>query len=205
MDNLKKRDENGFRMQQYERKQKYEPLEPTDINDLLEMSLESLQRTRKDGRPAVYEDSERGLLMFQERTEEYFEYIEKRNNAHADEKYPRIIPDIESWCTFLGISRKTVCVYEQQRGEEWQKYIGLVKNAIAGIKKQLASKGKMPVVYAIFDLCNNHSYSNTSEFKVETVPTQQKEILVMQKNDIEQIEQIEMSDMPLLPPMEQCL
>ena len=83
----------------------------------------------------------------------------------------RLIPDVESWATYLGITRKTILNYEK-RGEDWQNAIAFYKGIITACKKQLALAGKMPPVLAIFDLTNNSDYVNASEFRLsaETTP-----------------------------------
>lgn len=67
--------------------------------------------------------------------------------------------------------------YEKQRGENWQNFIEQTKNAIAACKKELAFHQQIPPVVFMFDACNNHSYTNTSEFKVEAISDKPKRVL----------------------------
>ena len=77
----------------------------------------------------------------------------------------RLIPDVESWATYLGITRKTILNYEK-RSEDWRNAIAFYKGIITACKKQLALAGEMPPVLAIFDLTNNSDYVNSSEFRL---------------------------------------
>ena len=75
------------------------------------------------------------------------------------------------------MTRRTILTYEKQRGENWRNFIEQVKNAIAACKKELAFHQQIPPVVAMFDLTNNHSYVNTSEFKIEAISDKQQRVL----------------------------
>lgn len=124
------------------------------------------------GRPFKYADTEEGLQSFTETAKAYFTYVQNANNK-LDEK-SQIIPDVEGLSLYLGIDRSTLFRY-QNRGGEWAEIIDYIKNAIAYSKKQLALKGRIPTVMAIFDLTNNHSYYNTNSFTIEAKITDNKE------------------------------
>lgn len=133
------------------------------LEAVLNMTIESL----KQGRPPAYSDTEQGLEEFKQTTIDYFQYV-KDTNANPDiEKM--LVPDIEALCTFLGITRATLLTYEKQRGSSWQDFIKQTKNAIAACKKELAFHQQIPPVIAMFDLTNNHSYVNSSEFRIEPI------------------------------------
>lgn len=116
------------------------------------------------GRPCIYPDTEEGLKTFIENSKGYFSYLESANNKLEERQ--QIIPDIEGYCLWLGIERTTLSRY-RKRDSEWGEVINLFKNAIAVSKKQLALKGKIPSVLAVFDLVNNHDYFNTNSFTLE--------------------------------------
>lgn len=173
---ITKRDEAGSRLQTFERYElgkDYSPIESNDLSALLEMSIQSLERT-KGGQAPKYPENELGLQIFQEQSINYLRYVQQVNEQESEDDKPRLIPDIESWATYMGLTRKTLLVYEKQRREEWGDFIGQVKNVIAALKKQLLSKNRIPVVFGMFDLCNNFGYSNTSEFKVEAIPARDR-------------------------------
>lgn len=137
-------------------------LRPEDvqpINSMINAALKNL-----GGRPAVYPNNEEGLQSFITNSLAYFEYMEKAN-AQIDDNKRQLILDVDSYAVFLGISMKTISEY-QKRSEVWNKTISLFKDAIGASKKQLALHGLVPAVMAIFDLCNNHGYVSTSEFKL---------------------------------------
>lgn len=135
----------------------------------LNMTIESL----KMGRPPAYPETEQGLEGFKRTTIDYFQYV-KDTNANPDIG-KKLVPDVEALCTFLGITRNTLLAYEKQRGSSWQDFIKQTKNAIAACKKELAFHQQIPPVVAMFDLTNNHSYVNTSEFKIEAISDKPQE------------------------------
>lgn len=144
----------------------------SDMEAISDIVLTSLKNT--GGRPATYQDSEKGLQDFRQQSIAYFEYIKQVNAGKETEK--AVIPDIENWAVFLGITRQTIFRYEQ-RGEMWRETIQIFKNAIASYKKEMALRYRIPPMIAAFDFCNNHGYVNTSEFKmtVEAVPTKEQQ------------------------------
>ena len=108
-------------------------------------------------------------------TIDYFQYVKDTNaNPDIDKK---LVPDVEALCTFLEITRNTLLTYEKRRGGSWQDFIKQTKNAIAACKKELAFHQQIPPVVAMFDLTNNHSYVNTSEFKIEAISDKQQRVL----------------------------
>ena len=134
---------------------------PDDLNSILDMSIKSI----KLGRPAKFSDNVQGLKDFKQSSIEYLEYVRKTNNDECNEH--NLIPDVESWATYIGTTRATILSYEKTRNEEWQDFIALVKGAITACKKQLAFRQKIPTVLALFDLTNNSGYVNSSEFKLK--------------------------------------
>lgn len=128
------------------------------VNDIL-------LNTIKVGRPASYEDSERGLSEFKQNTIAYLEYIRHVNESDISKK---VMIDIESWCVFLGITRTTLLSYEKQRDSSWQEFISVTKTGICAAKKEAAFHSQLQPMIAVFDLANNHNYKNTSEFKIDT-------------------------------------
>lgn len=118
------------------------------------------------GTPARYPNTAEGLQAFRDRTREFFEHIVQVNKENRLEK--GVIPDIELWTGYLGITRTTVFNYEHKRGGEWSETIRYIKNLIAAYKKQMGLTYKIPPMIMAFDFCNNHNYVNTSEFKITT-------------------------------------
>ena len=136
------------------------PIIADDLNSILDMSIQSI----KLGRPAKFPETDQGLEDFKQASIDYLEYVRKTNNDESNEHH--LIPDIESWATFLGTNRMTILNYEKSRGDDWKDFIALVKGAITAVKKQLAFRQKIPTVLALFDLTNNSGYVNSSEFKL---------------------------------------
>lgn len=144
------------------------PIVADDLNAVLDLSIRSI----KLGRPAKFNDDMQGLEDFKQASIEYLEHVRKVNNSPDNENH--LIPDIESWATYLGTTRATILTYEKSRGEEWQEFIALIKGAITACKKQLAFRQKIPTVLALFDLTNNSGYVNSSEFKLATEQPQKQ-------------------------------
>ena len=144
---------------QYRRRFEVAEIDKNDLEAVLDMGLASLK-----GRKAKYPDTEEGLELFKETTYEYFEYVQSCNKQ--EDREHKLIPDIESWAVFLGITRMTLLTYEKTRDQEWQDFIARGKDLITAAKKQLIFRQKIPAVIGIFDLTNNSGYLNASEFKL---------------------------------------
>lgn len=145
------------------------PIVADDLNAVLDLSIRSI----KMGRPAKFNDDMQGLEDFKQASIEYLEHVRDVNNSPDNENH--LIPDIESWATFLGTTRATILIYEKTRSEDWQEFIALIKGAITACKKQLAFRQKIPTVLALFDLTNNSGYVNSSEFKLSTGQVQKEQ------------------------------
>lgn len=138
-----------------------EKIETDDMTAILDMAIQV--STARLGRPAEYPFTVQGLDNFVNKTIDYFEYVNAINaNPELERK---LIPDIENWAMFLGVTRQTIWTYEQ-RGGEWRETIQYYKNAIAAVKKQLAMCFKIPPMVYVFDATNNHGYVNSNEFKL---------------------------------------
>lgn len=166
--------DNNTKMVKTKNKGEYLPLAKDDTTAILNMAIESIKS--RGGRPAEYPQTEQGLQTFRDKTIEYLQYVNEVNSQNDFEK--GIIPDIESWATFLGITRQTIFNYEQ-RGGEWLQTIQQFKNAIATIKKQLAMTYKIPPMVFVFDATNNHGYVNSNEFHL--IPEQATQSKDMQQ------------------------
>lgn len=158
-----KYDENGMRMQVYNKADA--DLVPITGDDataaLIDMGIKSLA-----GAPPKYANDSAGLKAFQQKTLDYFRYIQRVNSDMESEK--KLMCDIESWAVFLGITRQCVFKYEK-RGGEWADFIGRTKELILTTKKVRAYSHQVPPIFAIFDMVNNHNYKNTNDIRVEAV------------------------------------
>lgn len=134
-----------------------------DTAAAIDMTCACMKNT--GGRPCTYANSEAGLNTFIENAKGYFTYVQSANSKLEEKQ--QLIPDVEGLTLYLGIDRSTLCRYHA-RGGEWEKTIDYIKNAIGYSKKQLALRGKIPTVLAIFDLANNHNYHNVNEFHLST-------------------------------------
>lgn len=146
------------------------PLAQDDLTAIVDTVI--LCSMQNKGRPSDYPNNEQGLELFNNKTIAYFQYISELNKSGTLER--ALIPDIENWAMFLGVTRQTIFNYER-RGIEWQGCIQYYKNAIASVKKQLALKNKIPPMVYIFDATNNHGYVNTNEFKLTANNNQSEE------------------------------
>jgi hypothetical protein len=133
----------------------------TEINDVLSAGISSYHKGF-----AVYPDTAEGLAAFRRDSESYLAHCRDQNEAAALGLASPVVPDIESWASYLGTTRRTIARYEKGRDEEWKQAISAVKEIITACKKQLAFVGKMSPVLAIFDLTNNSDYVNSSEFRL---------------------------------------
>lgn len=179
---INKRDEHGVRrMGAYAKKYSKVDTSPGDMADLgalLDVSIEQIGK-REIGRPPVYPDSEEGMRNFLDATKKYFEYIRDVNAANEE----KLIPDIEGWSIFIGITRQTVSVYSR-RNDTWKEMIDYIKDVILAAKKQLAFRFKIPPVVYLNDVSNNHGYLNTSEFKITAEADKMGPIPTLSKEEI---------------------
>lgn len=145
-------------------------IKPEDTAAVLDMICACYKNS--GGRPCTYSNTAEGLAAFKENAQGYFSYLHSANDK-LDER-EKLIPDIEGLTLYLGIDRSTLSRYHD-RGGEWAATIDYIKNCIGYAKKQLALKGKIPTVMAIFDMTNNHQYYNTNSFVLEAKITENKE------------------------------
>lgn len=158
-----KKTEKTTGLQQYKthKSAKCLPLETDDTTAILDMIID--KSTARMGRPCQYSNDKRGLESFIQGTVDYFEYVNAVNSNEDMER--KLIPDIESWAVYLGITRATIFNYES-RGNDWKDTIQYYKNCIGAVKKQLALNFKIPPMIMAFDFTNNHGYLNTTEYKL---------------------------------------
>lgn len=139
-----------------------EMLEPDDLTALTDLAVTSLKRHK--GRIAKYTNDEDGLEKFVQKSAEFFEYCNRINAELEPQK--RLIPDVESWCCYLGLTRTAIHEYSK-RSQQWNETIEMIKGAILMGKKQLAMHNRIPSLVFLFDATNNHSYVSTSEFHLK--------------------------------------
>ena len=129
------------------------PLEQGDLTASLDLILNSMAingtQTRK------YPNTQQGLEAFKANSLDFFRYLTELNANPDLEK--KLIPDIEAWALYVGVSRAMIFNYEK-RGGAWADTVQYFKNAIGTAKKQLALNYKIPPVLAIFDAKCNHGY-----------------------------------------------
>ena len=158
----------------------YEPMAAGDpVCTLIDMGIKSLAR-----KPAKYPEDADGLESFRTRTIEYFQHIYDANSAADGD---RLCPDIESWCSYLRISRRTLSTYYRTRDEQWRDTIDRIKDLILASKKDLAARFKMPPVVFMFDAVNNHSYHNTNVIEVNTDLTDERREPRLSPAELQQI------------------
>lgn len=133
-------------------------------SDVYDIAIESMERHKT--RPPVYSNDSEGLKLFIDNTLEYLKEIRERNAEAENSKRMRLIPSIEMWATYLGITRQTIHTYETTYNSDFKDFIQRFKNVIAMVKKELAENGKIPPVIHIFDFVNNHNYLNTNNVTV---------------------------------------
>lgn len=164
------RDAQGVRKQNYKRFQEGRDYEPTEAEktaalcDMFRKGFFDIEETpdggevrRKPGRPRKYED----LGEFVDVVGRYIDYIESKAAEGV-----RLIPDIEGFCAFAGISRDTLNDWERTRPGEYSDTIKRLKNAIAAFKKQLALSGKIPPLVFATDFNNNHGYTQMQRIEM---------------------------------------
>ncbi|MBP5710718.1 MAG: hypothetical protein J6W84_07060, partial [Bacteroidales bacterium] len=130
----------------------------------------SLEQRRKGAR---YPDDAAGLELFNRTSEDYFRAVVEQNQS-CDEPAEMLIPSVESWAAYLGVSRQSIFRYKHERGEEWTRTIEYYINLIGACKSEAASHGRLNAVVYIFDCVNNsrgeYGYVSTNEIKLQVEP-----------------------------------
>lgn len=169
MPKVQKYDEDGLRLQTYERNRgEIRQLEKDDAAAILNLCIDSMKT--HGGRPATYPNTEQGLNDFRAMSLQYLEHVRQVNSNEDMEK--QLILDYESWAVYCGVCRQTVWLYEK-RGGEWSAFIRYMREVITATKKQLMMTYKIPAVVGIFDLTNNAQYANTNKFEVSRTDTEE--------------------------------
>ena len=133
MPKVQKYDEDGLRLQTYERNRgEIRPLEKDDASAILNLCIDSMKN--HGGRPATYPNTEKGLADFREMSLKYLEHVQRVNSN--DDMERQLILDYESWAVYCGVCRQTVWLYEK-RGGEWSAFIRYMREVITATKKQL--------------------------------------------------------------------
>lgn len=158
------RDENGVRKQSYRRfkpGRDYEEIETERAVALCDMMLDGFKTAikaaeteKRGGRPRKLETVEE----FQQVAENYINYIRDKALQGV-----RLIPDVEGFCSFAGISRDTLNDWERTRPGVYSDTIKMLKNTIAAYKKQLAFNGEIPPIVFATDFNNNHGYTQAAQ------------------------------------------
>lgn len=159
---IEKYDERGVRRQVYKRYEEgedYLPVEADETRAMIEMVKRQFLNPKVRAR-RKYPD----LEDFKAVIVEYFNYIADSNDAGSN-----LIPDVEGFCTFAGISRETLNDWQRTRPGEFAETIGDLKNAIAACKKQLALRGKIPPIVFATDFNNNHGYTQKQTVELQPV------------------------------------
>lgn len=169
----RKKDEQGVTiMDSYKYNYEIDTSNLNDLNAITKMGIEGLKNYNPH-RPPKYADTPEGLDSFKNKTLDYLRYIDEVNSN--DDMQKKVVLDIEGWCSYLQITRKTLHIYYHERGKEWSEFIDYFKTIITAYKKQLAFSNKTPSIFAIFDLVNGSAedgfYRNTNSIEVRTNTT----------------------------------
>ncbi len=138
-----------------------------DLQAVTELCISSLKK--HGGKQALYADTPQELQRFMNDVTGYFQMLHDANEDTEPDK--QLYPSIEGLCLHMGFSRNVLSQYGK-RSSEWREAIDTVRNAIATCKIQLASHFRIPPLVFVFDMTNNCSYYNTSEFRISTEPPQ---------------------------------
>lgn len=157
------RDERGVRIQSYDRFERgkdYKPATGDEMGEMYRMAKGNMERSqerrKRNGRIKyeTIEELEAGIMA-------YWDYL-----AAANEQKLMLIPDVEGLCAFLGITRKTMNLWERDNTRDFADTIEQAKNDIAACKKQIGLQGKIPPLVMAMDFNNNHGYTQRQEVVV---------------------------------------
>lgn len=176
----RKKDDKGVTiMDSYKYNYEIDTSNINDLNAITKMGIEAL-KTYNPHKPFKYPETSEGLELFKSKTLEYLEYVDSVNSN--DDMSKKVVLDIEGWCTYLQITRKTLHVYYHDRGNSWKDFIDYFKTLITAYKKQLAFSNKTPSIFAIFDLVNGSAedgfYRNTNSIEVRATTNESNNYLL---------------------------
>lgn len=144
-------------------KKPYKVMQGDELHATIELAMQNLDNWH-DGVLRTYPPTQEGLDLFIARSTAYLRYVDEQNMELTDS--PKLIPDVESWCVYCGITRRQMYQFKERKSGDWEGFINYFLEVIASSKKQLALNGNIPSVIAMFDMVNNHEYHNTSEYKI---------------------------------------
>lgn len=148
----------------------WKPPEPDAPNTLADLLLMSLEQRRKG---VQYPDNAEGLELFNRTSEDYFRAVVEQNRS-VDEPAEMLIPSVESWAAYLGVSRQSIFRYKHERGEEWTRTVEYYINLVGACKSEAASHGRLNPMLYVFDQINNtrgeYGYVSTNEIKLQVTP-----------------------------------
>lgn len=153
-----------------------------DMSAVIKLAEQSIRGNI--GRPQKYEDSTEGLERFLTKCADFFAYCDEINGNSEDQK---LIPDVESLCSYLKITRKTLSEY-RKRGEAWRQAVDLVKDSVLTCKKQLVLSGRCNPVLFVFDSCNNHGYQSVNQIQLVNADS-------LDRQDIPKIDSRQIADL----------
>lgn len=123
--------------------------------ELSKLSKENRNQTRRTGN-IMYTAQELEI-----EAAEYFKAVEYRNAEGLQE-----IPDVEGIALWLGVSRATLCLWENDvKYPEIANVVRDIKSRIMYYKKQLAYSNRCNATVFIFDAKNNHGYKDKTEIE----------------------------------------
>ena len=136
-----------------------------EITAITSIGLRALRGHKlRKGKEPIYENTPEDFERFCNDIEGYFEKLNEVNSSGEC----RVVPDVESLASWLGMTRKTLLTYQRERGGAWTEEIELAKQVIIANKKQLLLSARGNAVGLIFDLINSSPYyRNVSEYHLE--------------------------------------
>ena len=90
----------------------------------------------------------------------YIDYIKE-----SAERGAALIPDVEGFCSFAGVSRKRFLKMSDRA--DFYEVVQQILTALAASKKQIAFAGGINPVILAMDLNNNHGYLGSNAVKIE--------------------------------------
>ena len=157
-----KRDAIGVRLINYDRFERgvdYAPTTGDELSEMYRLARENMENAKQSG-GRIFRKYEH-VEELQSAIIGYWAYLEK----NAQEGIP-VMADVEGMCAFIGVSRKTLNLWEKDDYKGFRATIEQAKNDIAAVKKQLGQQGKIPPLVMAMDMNNNHGYTQKQEVVV---------------------------------------
>lgn len=121
--------------------------------------IANIIQRRRVGNVARYPNIE----SLERKINEYWIFVlEERSKGHD------VIPDVEHFASFLGVSRYTLIEWKRNNKNGFSDPLEMAFNDIAAVKNQLVMHGELNPMTWVAMMNNNHGYTQNNKLEIST-------------------------------------